>query len=78
VKSKCEVKFIGIDDWNRPVFKDIEKESYYGSLNTLFGYDATEDIVLKTVLSTELLLFGNSFNCEPWGDKPATEISIVL
>ena len=26
-----KLKFKGIDDWNRPVFKDIEKKQYYGS-----------------------------------------------
>lgn len=64
------VKFIGIDSWNRPIFKDIESRDYYGSTWNLFGYDAEEDVIKfysdKKMLNT-LCYFGHKFDCEPLG-----------
>ena len=34
-----KIKFRGIDSWNRPVFKNIDSKSHYGSVNTLFNYE---------------------------------------
>lgn len=64
------IKFKGIDDWNRPVFKsDNEKYKslHFGSTNTLFPYDSTEDTVINNITVSELEFFGTKFNCEPHG-----------
>ena len=63
-----EVTYVGIDSWNRPVFKD-KNNNYYGSTDKIFDYDATKEDVLKVVTETDLLYFGRSFDCEPWGDR---------
>jgi len=61
-----KVKFVGIDDWNRPIFKD-DKKNYYGSTDILFDYDETEGNVLERVEAKDLTFFGNHFGCEPMG-----------
>lgn len=66
--------FKGIDDWNRPIWQDIETKSFYGSTDTLFPH--------KTIASTETEInsyfrqntkeieyFGNRFGCEPSGGR---------
>lgn len=69
-----KIKFVGIDSWNRPIFKtvDLEKGNFYaGDSWNLFDYDATEEEVLRFYktrnLSEELTYFGEKFGCEPWG-----------
>ena len=67
-----KLKFRGIDDWNRPVFKDTETKSHYGSADKLFSYEATEKEVIdyfKENLS-DLEYFGTYFGCEPNGGLP--------
>ena len=63
------VKFEGIDDWNRPVFKNIESNSRYGSTNKLYGYKEFQESGLDFFKKNpqELEYFGRSFNCEPHG-----------
>jgi hypothetical protein len=59
--------FVGIDSWNRPVWKAPDIKAYYGSLTELFNYDDTEETVLKKVDTYGLCYFGDSFGCEPMG-----------
>lgn len=68
-KIPINIKFKGIDNFNRPVYKDINSNMYFGSTKSLFAYDKNfKDIndYLKENLN-ELEYFGNSFNCEPHG-----------
>ena len=71
-----QVKFAGIDSWNRPVFKDIDRPMYYGSVNILFPYDATEKEVLEKIRPLDLEFFGISFDCEPYGST-VKELEII-
>ena len=71
-----KIKFRGIDSWNRPVFKSLERKNFYGSVNKLFDMDATKEEVLKKVSEFDLCFFGNFFGCEPMG-TPAEHIEIV-
>jgi hypothetical protein len=70
------VKYVGIDDWNRPIFRDIreDKNEFYGSADLLFSFDATEADVLKEVTAKDLCYFGTSFGCEPCGTPAEVEI----
>lgn len=64
-----QIKFKGIDSWNRPVFKAIDKKIYFGSVTTLFEYDDDPDKIIKYFKDNinELEYFGSCFDCEPHG-----------
>ena len=44
--KKITLQFKGIDDWNRPVFKRQDTNSFYGDTCNLFSYSATAEDVL--------------------------------
>ena len=71
VKVKMvKIKFEGVDFWNRAVFKDIDSNKRFGSLDKLFDFDDSETKVLKNIKEGDLCYFGNSFGCEPLGTNP--------
>ena len=59
--------FVGVDSWNRPVWKAPDIKAYYGSVNELFDYGDTEETILKKVDTFDLCYFGDHFGCEPTG-----------
>ena len=69
-----DVKFKGIDSWNRPVYKIVDSNVYIGSVDTLFPdkhiapNNTKEEIdeYFKNHLD-ELVIFGNTFDK---GDDP--------
>jgi hypothetical protein len=69
---ELEIKFRGIDDWNRPVYQvagEKYKSLHFGSTNTLFEWKDTAETVdayFKDHMD-ELEYFGGEFNCEPLG-----------
>lgn len=74
VVTKTEIKFVGIDNWSRPVFKDVKRKIYYGSTFTLLpckivhpndSIDEINSYFRKNI--DELEYFGNHFGCEPHG-----------
>jgi hypothetical protein len=71
-----KVKLIGIDSWNRPVFRDIreDKNEFYGSVDILCDFSDTETDILEKVTAKDLCYFGTSFGCEPDGDPAEVEI----
>ena len=72
-----KIKFYGIDRFNRPVFKSLDKQRhFYGDVNNLFGYEATEAEVLEKVTADDLCYFGSRFDCEPYG-TPVENLKIV-
>lgn len=71
------VKYWGIDGWNRPVFKSLDKQRhFYGNTSKLFSYGASEEEVLAKVTADELCYFGSRFDCEPYG-TPVENLEIV-
>lgn len=65
--EQVKLIFVGIDSWNRPVWKAPDQKAYYGSVTELFDYNDTEETVLKKVDTFGLCYFGDSFGCEPTG-----------
>lgn len=65
--EKIKLQFIGIDSWNRPVFKSPNEKLYFGDVCNLFSDNATESEVLKKVTIYDLCYFGEHFGCEPTG-----------
>ena len=70
-----KVKFEGIDDFNRPVFKSVNNRNRYGSTDELFSHDAKEKYVLRCMGEIKTLsFFGTRFNCEPTGGNYPVEV----
>lgn len=71
-----ELKFKGIDSFNRPVYKVIDKNIYFGSVTTLFP---NEEIAPNNSVEEinsyfrdnieEIEFFGDKFDCEPHGGR---------
>lgn len=68
--EKVELKFEGLDMYDRPVFRVPGTRIFYGSTDVLLS----ERQVLKGHLSKikleDLQYFGYSFGCEPEGGPP--------
>lgn len=76
-KIQERVQFAGIDSWNRPIFKSLDKKRhFYGSVRILFGYEANEEEVLARMTVDDLVYMGSSFGCEPYG-IPVDNLTIV-
>lgn len=68
------LKFRGIDDFNRPVYRVVDKKLYFGSVNVLLPdkniapNNTTKEIneYFRNNIK-QLELFGSTFNCEPHG-----------
>ncbi|RLD59817.1 MAG: hypothetical protein DRI97_00010 [Bacteroidetes bacterium] len=65
--EQVQLIFVGIDSWNRPVWKAPDQRAYFGSVNELFDYESTEEEVLKKVDTYGLCYMGDHFGCEPMG-----------
>ena len=70
---KINIKFKGIDDWNRPIYKQVDQPRYFGSCNVLVPSTAIPSTNPKDINDyfrlkmQEIEFFGNSFGCEPHG-----------
>lgn len=82
--DKLKIKFVGIDDWNRPIFKpENKKKKYYLSdVNNLFDYGTTDEQVKefykdKVPLNSYITYHGRSIDDDPNGGKLQFELEIV-
>ena len=71
-----QLVFCGIDEWSRPIFKDVACKSFYGATDVLFESNDTEEDVLAKVNESDITWFGNTLGCEPMGSR-AGNIKIV-
>ena len=62
-----QIKFEGVDNWNRPVFKDLNSSARFGSVDKLFSYDSTSEQATDYFKNNmgEIEYFGQHFGCEP-------------
>ena len=81
MKIHDTVTFEGVDNFNRPVFKSVKKNSKsktkrYGLTFLLFSHNTTKEKVMKSFPDKidTLTYFGNSFNCEPTGGEYTVKI----
>ena len=73
MSSEERVSFYGVDGWNRPVFKSLDRpRHFFGSVEILVKDNATEAEVLAKVSERDLVWFGREFDCEPMGTPPGT------
>lgn len=68
-KIIIDIKFRGIDDFNRPVFKDVKSNQHFGSVDKLFSVDTPVNEIVDYFKENiyQLDFFGYKFNCEPIG-----------
>jgi hypothetical protein len=73
-----QIKFKGIDNCNRPVYKVIDKLIYFGSTDVLFNDEAKEEEVNEYFKKNinELEYFGTHFGCEPNGGRENFTLNI--
>jgi len=73
------LRFHGIDYFNRPVFKEIDKNSFYGSVDKIYPWNDDGISLISDVKSEDLTYFGNIFGCEPMGNPcPDNEKWIII
>ena len=69
--DELKLKFVGIDSFNRPIFK--HGSYFYGSTNTLFNYETEGRKIIRELktkdLNDEIRFFGTYFDCEPMGSR---------
>ena len=75
--KEIKIVFFGIDEWNRPIFREVYeqdgkywyKQRFFGDTDHLYreAIDAIKDYKKGT---DNLCYFGQFFGCEPCGDKP--------
>jgi hypothetical protein len=77
-KKIIYIKFRGIDDWHRAVFKDINSATYYGDCDANKTGKPEDVIEYYRNNINKLEYFGNSFNCEPNGGlNPNHQLEIL-
>lgn len=70
-----KIQFEGIDNWYRPIFREVNSKNRFGDVNNLFSYHhPDENAKLKNYLkkckqdpNNYLEWFGTGFGCEPHG-----------
>lgn len=77
---ELKLKFYGIDEFNRPVFKNVEKNNFYGSDEILFSHSATSEEVIKAITEKKIrvVYFGTHFNCEPEGHTLKSFVKVIF
>jgi hypothetical protein len=76
-EKTINIMFVGIDSWNRPVFKHTKYSFYFGSVAILFPDKEKAPNNTPGEISEffrknigELEYFGEHFDCEPHGGLP--------
>ena len=81
-KTIVKIAYVGIDAWNRPIFKDIDSNTYFGSVTTLVPNKTLKTSVdIRNYFSnniSELEYFGSSFGCEPHGGLDSNITLIII
>lgn len=60
-----ELKYYGINKWNRPVFKEIGNKKYFGAFSLLFNYNESDNEILRCTKIQDLCYFGTRFDNKP-------------
>ena len=80
-----DIKFVTIDNWNRPIFKPVDKSKHYylSDLFNLFDYGTTEEQIkdfykdVSDHLRDYILYHGRSIDTDPNGIQLEYELRLV-
>ena len=84
-KEVLEIKFVTIDDWNRPIFKPIDESKHYylSDVGNLFDYGTTEEQIkdfykdVSDHLGDYILYHGRYIDTDPNGVQLKYELRLV-
>lgn len=74
------IKFVGIDYWNRAIYKIENINVFIGNVNKLFDLNSNKnkvDSYCKMHLN-QFIIFGNKFDCEPLGTPIKNNIILKI
>lgn len=74
--GKEYIRFLKVDENNRPIFKAVKAKRYYMDVFHTFPEGAKEKEVLAVVSAHELLFYGTSLAGEPLGSTPVYDLEI--
>ncbi len=66
--NKRQLAYIGVDFWNRPVFKD-SFGNIFGNMDILFNENKTFEEVNKKITEDSIYYFGRNIDDDPQGIK---------
>ena len=82
-KEPLKIKFIEIDDYNKPIFKPLNKKYYLSDVNNLFNYGTDEKEIKKFYsemplpLNKYITFHGYSMEDDPMGSVMEEDLEIV-
>lgn len=82
-KETLKIKFVGIDDWGRPIFKPLNKNYYLSDTGHLFRSGDDEKTIkefyaeMPFPLNKYITYHGSSFDSEPYGNEVEEDLEIV-
>lgn len=78
MSEKVKIYFAGVDDWNRPTFREVlNKSRYYCDIYKLFDYNTPEDKIMdwySFVGVAGIVFKGSCFDSEPYGERVNVEL----
>lgn len=81
-ENKLDIKFVCIDEWNRPIFKAVEKQVYLSDVDNLFDYGTTEKQIKEFYegkdLHENLTIHGSVIDCDPLGTRVSKKFYINI
>lgn len=82
--DKLTIKFVGIDEWNRPIFKpeNEQKKYYLSDVENLFSQSVSEQEIKdfysdKVPLNSYITYHGRSIDDDPNGGKLKFDLEIM-
>lgn len=83
-RELLKIKFVTIDDWNRPIFKSLDKSKryYLSDVNNLFNYGTSEEQIKEFYkdlkpLREYITLHGICIDVDPHGGHLEYDLEIV-
>lgn len=74
---KRELAFVTIDDWNRPVFKDMDG-ALFGCTEHLFDWKASFEEVTMIIGEEHIVYFGRDIDGDPLGSLINTNMILLV
>lgn len=78
MSEKVKIYFVGVDEWNRPTFREVLNSSrYYCDICKLFDFNTTEEKIMDwySLVGVSGIVFkGSCFYSEIYGGRANVEL----